>query len=83
MNFDIIEFYPSINESLLLKALEFANFYKKNYRRWYQKKAVKSILYQGQIWIKTKLTTMKTQFMISQWVASMGPNYVSWSDYTY
>ena len=57
MKFDIEQFYPSIDEELLLKALNFANTYTKITEE--DKKiilnAAKSILFnQGEVWIKSK-----------------------------
>ena len=57
MKFDIEQFYPSIDEELLLKALNFASTYTKITEE--DKKiilnAAKSILFnQGEVWIKSK-----------------------------
>ena len=60
---DIIEFYPSINENLLLKALEFAKCYKAITEDDMKiiKRADQSMLFnQGQIQIETKNNNNET-----------------------
>ena len=57
IKFDVIKFYPSINESLISKSLIFAKFLKEITQNAKKavKKATKSILFkEDQIWTKTK-----------------------------